>query len=146
MDQWNWLINQGIAVVVLAFIGVVVWRVLIGSAKTGYQGMLVKWAQGLSDRMGKHAEEQTDFGKQRAKEHRKELDALMLLVESQAPPVGAAFIAAKAVHKTAADIEQLRQSLLVSMKICRLVATQFPEVEQAIDGHCDEIEKIIGEA
>lgn len=146
MDQWQWLINQGIAVVVVAFIGLVLWRVLVGSAKTGYQGLLIKWANNLSDRMKDHAAEQTDFGKIRAREHRKELEALMLLVESQAPPVGAAFIAAKAVHKTAVDVEQLRSAVLESMKMCRLIATQFPEVEQAIDKHCDEIERIIGEA
>ena len=146
MSEWNWLINNGIAVVVLVFVGAILWRVLVGTEKTGYQGMLVKWAQGLSGRLTEHAKEAATNAKREAKEHSLQITALQLLVESQDPPVGAAFLSAKAVHKTASDVQQLRQALREFMGACRLIATQFPAVEQAIDGHCDEIERIIGEA
>ena len=142
--EWQWVINQGIAVAVVVFVGFVLWRVLVGTEKTGYQGMLIKWAQGLSVRLSEHADEAADRGKQEQKEHATALTALHLLVESQSPPVGAAFIAAKAVHKTAADVEQLRKALHEFMGACRLIATQFPVVEAEINTHCDEIEKAIG--
>ena len=144
MDQWQWLVNQGIAVAVVAFVGFILWRVLVGTEKTGYQGMLVKWAQGLSTRLTTHAAEATALGKQEQKEHALQITALQLLVESQDPPVGAAFLSAKAVHKTAADVVQLRKALHEFMKACRLIATQFPVVEVEINRHCDEIERAIG--
>ena len=147
MSEWNWLINNGIAVVVLVFIGFILWRVLVGTEKTGYQGVLVKWAQGLSDRVSEHAREVTATGKQEAKEHALQITALQLLVEAQDPPVGAAFLSAKAVHKTASDVQELRKIMREFMQATRLIATQFPEVEQAIGGHCDEIERMTtGEA
>ena len=145
MEQWKWLINQSIAVAVLVFVGIVLWRVLIGTEKTGYQGMLVQWAQGLSGRLKNHADESMKLGRQREREHKLEITALQLLVEAQDPPVGAAFLSARAVHKTAAEVQQLRQSLREFMKATRLIATQFPEVQEGVAGHCDEIERIIGE-
>ena len=141
--EWNWVLNQSVAIAVLVFVGLVAWRVLVGTAKTGYQGLLIKWAQGLSDRMSAHADEQTKLGKIREKEHLAEISALQLLVEAQDPPVGAAFLSAKAVHKTAKEVSQLQASMIKFMKAFRLIASQFPDVEQAINEHCDEIERIM---
>ena len=146
MAEWQWLVNNGIALIVLFFIGLILWRVLVGTEKTGYQGVLIKWAQNLSNRVVDHATEATAFGRQREKEHKLEITALNLLVEAQGPPVGAAFLSARAVHHTAAEVVQLRRALLEFMRACRLIATQFPNVEAAIDGHCNEIERIIGES
>ena len=145
MAEWQWLVNNGIALVVLVFVGLVLWRVLVGSEKTGYQGVFIKWAQSLSKRVADHTTTIEELGEQRVKEHKLEITALNLLVEAQDPPVGAAFLSARAVHHTAAEVVQLRRALLEFMQACRLIATQFPDVEVAIDGHCDEIERIIGE-
>ena len=41
MDDWKWLFNQGISIVVLGFVGIVLWWVLICTKKTGYQGVLI---------------------------------------------------------------------------------------------------------
>ena len=143
--EWQWIVNNGIAVVVLGFIGVVLWRVLVGTEKTGYQGVLVLWAQNLSKKVTEHAKEATATGKREEKEHALQITALNLLVESQDPPVGAAFMSARSVHHTATEVVQLRRALLEFMGACRLIASQFPEVEAAINGHCDAIERIIGE-
>ena len=145
MAEWQWLVNNGIALVVLLFVGFVAWRVLVGTEKTGYQGLLVQWAQNLSKRVVDHAKEATSFGAQREKEHKLEITALQLLVEAQDPPVGAAFLSARAVHHTAAEVFQLRRALLEFMRMARLIAAQFPDVQEAIDEHCNEIERIIGE-
>jgi hypothetical protein len=73
------------------------------------------------------------------------------LVESQSTPIGAAFVAAKAVHETAANVEHLitgMKSAKAAMKevtlMCRLVAKKLPDLEADIDKHCAEIERIIG--
>ena len=143
--EWQWIVNNGLAVGALVFVGLILWRVLVGTEKTGYQGLLIRWAQGVTNRMGEHFLEQQEFGRQRAKEHKLEITALNLLVEAQDPPVGAAFLSARAVHHTATEVVQLRRALLEFMGACRLIASQFPEVEAAINGHCDAIERIIGE-
>ena len=143
-SEWQWLFNNGIAIAVLAFVGFVLWRVLVGTEKTGYQGVLIKWGQGLSKRLSDHATEATNFGRLREKEHKLEINALNLLVESQDQPVGAAFLSAKAVHRTASEVVQLRRALIEFMGACRLIASQFPDVKTAIDAHCDEIERLIG--
>ena len=143
-SEWQWLLNNGIAIAVLVFVGFVMWRVLVGTEKTGYQGVLVKWAQTLSKRVLDHATEATELGRQREKEHKLEITALNLLVEAQDPPVGAAFMSARAVHHTEAEVVQLRRALMEFMGACRLIASQFPDVKTAIDAHCDEIERLIG--
>jgi len=145
MSEWQWIVNNGLAVAVVVFVGLVLWRVLVGSEKTGYQGILIRWAQGITDRMGVHFTEQMEHGKVQDAQHAITLSALHLLVESQNPPVGAAFLSAKAVHKTAHEVEQMRKALHEFMKACRLIASQFPDVEQAVIGHCDAIEQIVGE-
>ena len=144
--EWQWVINQGMAVALVVFIGFVLWRVLVGTEKTGYQGLLIKWASGLANSMGQHFIDEKERGKEQSVQHCATMSALHLLVESQDTPVGAAFIAAKAVHKTAENVVQLRAAMLQATKMCRLVAAKFPELEQDIDRHCDEIERIIGEA
>lgn len=146
MEQYQWLANQGIAIVVVAFTGFILYRVLVGSKATGYQGLLIRWANGLHANLEAHARESHDeFGKASV-QHVSQIDALQLLVESQSPPIGAAFIAAKAVHRTAENVEQFRAASVKQIAIMRLLATQFPDVEKQIDQHCDEIERIIGEA
>ena len=143
--------NNGLAVAVVVFIGVLLWRVLVGSKATGYQGILIRWANGLAQDVQKHALEVTsEFGKASV-QHKTGIEALQLLVESQAPPIGAAFIAAKAVHATAENVEQLitgMQSAKAAMRevtqMCRLVARKLPDLEADIDKHCAEIERIIG--
>ena len=146
MHDYQWILNNGIAVAIVCFTGFVLWRVLVGSKATGYQGILIRWANGLAQDVHAHATEATaEFGK--AKQERStQVSALQLLVESQTPPIGAAFIAAKAVHATAENVVQLRAACLQATKMCRAVATRFPELEADIDRHCDEIERIIGEA
>jgi hypothetical protein len=153
MGDYQWLFNNGIAVAIVAFVGFVLWRVLVGSKSTGYQGILIRWANNLAQNVHDHSVEATsEFGKAR-QERSTQVSALQLLVESQSPPIGAAFIAAKAVHHTAENVEQLvagmhsaKAAMRELTKMCRLVAARFPEDEQAIDRHCDEIERIIGEA
>ena len=115
VSEWQWVVNQGVSFAVLAFVGLLLWRVLVGSKGNGYQGLLIKWANGMSDRMLKHAEEQTEFGSAVKAEHKVIDDALTLLVESERPPIGAAFMAASAVHKTAADVAALRHAALQCM-------------------------------
>ena len=150
-SEYQWLLNNGLAVVVVVFLGFLLWRVLVGSKATGYQGILIHWANNLSRDITTHATEATsEFGRA-TKDRKVGIDALQLLVESQAPPIGAAFIAAKAVHETAANVEQLitgLQSAKAAMRevtqMCRLVAKKLPDLETDIDRHCEEIERIIG--
>ena len=153
MHDYQWILNNGIAVAIVCFTGFVLWRVLVGSKATGYQGMLIRWANNLANEVHAHSTEATsEFGKAKS-ERGTQSNALQLLVESQAPPIGAAFIAAKAVHRTADNVEILvaglhsaKAAMRELVKMCRLVATRFPELEADIDRHCDEIERIIGEA
>jgi hypothetical protein len=151
MSEYQWLLNNGLAVAVVVFIGFVLWRVLVGSKATGYQGILIRWANNLSRDITTHATEATsEFGKAKT-ERTVQIEDLQLLVENQSPPIGAAFIAARTVHETAANVEQLiigMQSAKAAMrevtKMCRLVAKQLPDLETDIDRHCAEIERIIG--
>ena len=144
--EYQWLLNNGIAVAIVVFVGFVLWRVLVGSKNTGYQGILIRWANNLARNVHDHSTEATsEFGKAKA-ERSTQISALQLLVESQAPPIGAAFLSAKAVHATAQNVEQQMAVMREATKVCRLVARQFPDVEAAIDKHCDEIERIIGNA
>jgi hypothetical protein len=153
MQDYQWLLNNGIAVAIVAFVGFILWRVLVGSKSTGYQGILIRWANNLAQNVHDHSIEATsEFGKARAQRDT-QVSALQLLIESQSPPIGAAFIAARAVHHTAENVDRLvagmhsdRAAMRELVKMCRLVAARFPEDEQAIDRHCDEIERIIGEA
>ena len=146
MQDYQWLLNNGIAVAIVVFVGFILWRVLVGSKATGYQGILIRWANNLSRTITAHSMEATsEFGKAKT-ERSTQIDALQLLVESQAPPIGAAFLSAKAVHATAENVEQQMAVMREATKVCRLVAKQFPEVEADIDKHCDEIERIMGEA
>ena len=146
MQDYQWLFNNGIAVAIVAFVGFVLWRVLVGSKATGYQGILIRWANNLAQEANKHQKEVTAEFLNAKKERATQDMALHLLVESQSAPIGAAFIAAKAVHLTAAGMDQQMAVIREATKVCRLVAAKFPELEQAIDRHCDEIERIIGEA
>jgi uncharacterized membrane-anchored protein YhcB (DUF1043 family) len=153
MSEYQWLLNNGIAVVVLLFVGVVLWRVLIGTAKNGYQGVLVKWASSLSEKIeiqgqaqDAHHQKTTELGEVSRQEYKALDNAISLLVESQDPPVGAAFIAAKAVHSTAENVEGLRRAVKKAVAICRVIATQYPDVKDEIIRHCDEIERIIAES
>jgi hypothetical protein len=152
MSEYQWLLNNGLAVAVVVFIGFLLWRVLVGTKATGYQGMLIRWANALSQDIKKHSAEATsEFAKGRT-ERTTQIEALQLLVESQAPPIGAAFIAAKAVHETAANVEHLitgMKSAKAAMRevtlMCRLVAKQLPDLQADINKHCVEIERIIDE-
>jgi hypothetical protein len=151
MSEYQWLMNNGLAVGVVVFICFLLWRVLVGTKATGYQGILIRWANGVAQDIRKHSAEATsEFAKGRT-ERTTQIEALQLLVESQAPPIGAAFIAAKAVHETASNVEHLitgMKSAKAAMKevtlMCRLVARKLPDLEADIDRHCDEIERIIG--
>jgi hypothetical protein len=151
MSEYQWLLNNGLAVAVIVFVGFLLWRVLVGSKATGYQGILIRWANGLAQDVQKHATEATGEFAKAAVQHKTGIEALQLLVESQSPPIGAAFIAARTVHETASNVEQLitgMQSAKAAMRevtqMCRLVAKQLPDLEEAIDKHCAEIERIIG--
>ena len=151
MSEYQWLLNNGLAVVVIVFAGLLLWRVLVGTKATGYQGLLIRWAAGLSKDIKTHSVEATsEFGKATA-QRSTQIEALTLLVESQSTPIGAAFIAAKAVHTTAENVEHLimgMKSAKAAMKevtlMCRLVAKKLPDLEADIDRHCAEIERIIG--
>ena len=151
MSEYQWLLNNGLAVAVVVFIGFLLWRVLVGTKATGYQGMLIRWANALSQDIKKHSAEATDeFAKGRS-ERTIQVEALTLLVESQKPPIGAAFVAATAVHETAKNVEHLvkgvasaKAAMREITQMCRLVAKKLPDLEEAIDKHCAEIERIIG--
>ena len=151
MSEYQWLLNNGLAVAVIVFVGLLMWRVLVGSKATGYQGLLIRWVNSLSQDIKAHSAEATsEFAKGRT-ERTIQVEALQLLVESQAPPIGAAFIAAKAVHTTAENVERLitgMESAKAAMRevtlMCRLVAKKLPDLEADIDRHCAEIERIIG--
>jgi hypothetical protein len=152
MNEYQWLLNNGLAVAVIVFVGFLLWRVLVGSKASGYQGLLIRWANGLSQDIKKHSAEATNEFAKGTMERTTQIEALQLLVESQAPPIGAAFIAAKAVHETASNVEHLitgMKSAKAAMKevtlMCRLVAKKLPDLEADIDRHCAEIERIIGD-
>jgi hypothetical protein len=125
------------------FIGVLLWKVLVGSRSSGYQGLLIKWANNLSRNISIHSKETT-------KDHDAQTNALQLLVESQNPPIGAAFIAAKAVHTTADNVDLLlkkvhsaQEAMMEITKMCRLIAVNFPKEQIDIEKHCDEIERMM---
>ena len=152
MSEYQWLLSNGLAVAVIVFVGFLLWRVLVGSKATGYQGILIRWANGLAQDGQKHSIEATGEFAKATKDRRTGIDALQLLVESQSPPIGAAFIAAKAVHETAENVGHLitgmrsaRAAMREVTQMCRLVAKKLPDLEADIDRHCAEIERIIGE-
>jgi hypothetical protein len=150
-NDYQWMLNNGIAVVVMGFFMFVIWRVLVGTKSTGYQGLLIKWANNLSRNITTHAKEATQEFDRATTERGAQISALQLLVESQNPPIGAAFIAAKAVHTTADNVDLLlkevhsaKAAMMEITKMCRLVATNFPKEQMDIEKHCNEIERIVG--
>ena len=145
MGDWQWVINNGVAFAVLVFVGVILYRVLVGSKKTGYRGLLVQWADNLSKRIMTHDVAQTEFARKSQEHAAEQDDALRILVEAGEPPKGAAYIAAQAVYATAADVDRLKRAGVKASKVLRLLASKMPEHSDAITSHCDEIERIIGD-
>ena len=140
----------GIPMLILAAIGIAIWRIIVflgrkifGDERYDKPGLIEKWINDLAIRLRKHESEQTQLGFESKTKQNSMSSALQLLVESDSPPVGAAFIAAKAVHTTAKEIVKLKKSFFHATMICRIIATKFPEIEDEIKKHCDEIEKII---
>jgi len=150
MSDYQWLINNGFAVAIVAFTGFVLYRVLVGSKATGYQGLLIRWANGLSNEIHSHTTEaKSEFDKSTA-QHAVQVSALQLLVEANAPPIGAAFIAARTVHETAANVERLitdltsaKAAMVEITKLSRKVAHKMPDLEADIDQHCEAIERLL---
>ena len=144
IELLTWAGNLGVAFVVIAFMGLVGWRIMFGT-KTK-PGLLEKaaseWSahileeKQLTQRVKKHDVESRERDVQTS-------DALHILVQSNEPPIGTAYVAAQAVYKTALQVEQVQSGMLQSVKICRLLAKNFPDVEAEIDKHCDEIERIL---
>jgi hypothetical protein len=76
MSEYQWLLNNGLAVVVVVFLGVLLWRVLVGSKATGYQGILIRWANGLAQDVHKHATEATGEFAKASVQHKTGIEAL----------------------------------------------------------------------
>jgi len=145
-SDYQWIVNQGVMFAILVFLGFIAWRALLGHEKTGKKGLLEKWADASLSRLNNHIAEQTEFGERAAQRGQLQDDALRVLVDSQAPPGGSAYVAAKAVYETAENVEQLRAACHQATKICRLMARQYPQIEAAIVSHCEEIERLVKQA
>jgi hypothetical protein len=145
LDEYQWIVNQGVMFVILVFIGYISLRVLLGHEKTGKKGLLERWSDGMIDRFSTHFKEQTTLGDESKTRDGAEAESLRILVASGEPPKGAAYVAAQAVYRTAVNVEQMQQGMLQSVKICRIIARQYPDMQAEIVTHCDEIERLIHE-
>ena len=140
----------GVPMLILAAVGIALWRITVflgrkffGDERKGTPGLVDNWITDLATRLKRHEDEQTKFGAEVRTTHSAMDTALQLLVESESPPIGAAFVAAKTVHQTAVEVARLRGAAMVATKICRVIAQKFPDIEAEIDEHCAEIERII---
>jgi hypothetical protein len=80
MNEYQWLLNNGLAVAVIVFVGFLLWRVLVGSKASGYQGLLIRWANGLSQDIKKHSAEATsEFAKGRTERTKAAMKAVTLM-------------------------------------------------------------------
>jgi hypothetical protein len=112
MLDWPTIINFGLPTVLLAVIGIALWRVIVfagrklfGDERKGSPGLIDTWLANLAARMQEHEKEQRDIG-DRAAAHAKVSDeALRVLIDRDEPPVGAAYVASQAIYKTAANVE-----------------------------------------
>ena len=113
-DVIGYLLASATGAVLLLVTGAIVWRIMFGS-KTDI-GLLETY----ENRRKKHEREQTVMDKD-ARQHTREAEdaahaaaqQLHVLMESEKPPEGAAFIAQELVSATAKDVEEMKQTLAV---------------------------------
>ena len=113
-DVIGYLLASATGAVLLLVTGAIVWRIMFGS-KTDI-GLLETY----ENRRLKHEGEQAAMNKDARQDAREAGDAahaaakqLHVLVESEKPPEGAAFIAQELVAGTAKDVEEMKQILSV---------------------------------
>lgn len=143
-DTWQWALNQGLSVFLVLISAAGLWRFLLGTkTKPGY---LDRRADADLAERRVHMAEQTELGKIAGVSHSAEAESLRILVASGEPPQGAAFLAAAAVYKTAADVERFKLGMAQSVKIFRRLAAEFPAATADLNKLCDEMETRIGQA
>lgn len=133
----RWAASVGTAGMVLAFIAIVTWRILFGTAKSA--GLLDRW----EERRNKHELEQTaqvQDDRTAVIKAAERAASLLVLTNAQEPPEGAAWIAQEQVAITAEKVDQIYFGMIQFTKALRLIGTQFPDVNAGISGYCDEIE------
>lgn len=167
--DWSIWVQLGVPMVILVAIGIAVWRAarfvgvrLFGDGKE--KGYIDRWFQGeqkwrgaLTERLeqqqhlcDKHAQcltslDQTLRDSQLiSKDGNALLAALVALHED---PGGSVHDAMELIKSNSVDLEKMKLAATRACEMCRTIAhAEFPSSAAQVSQHCDEIERIIGEA
>ena len=169
--DWALWFQLGVPMVILAAIGMAIWRTavfmgkrLFGDGTKDNRGYVDRWFAGeqkwrnaLTERLeqqqelcDKHADclkllDQTlQNGQQIAQNGNALLAALVALHED---PGGSVHDAMEIIHETNVDMAKMKRAASRACEMCRVIANaEFPNSAAKVSEHCDEIERIIGEA
>ena len=144
LETLQWALGQGLAIFLILVTVAGAWRFLMGTkTRPGY---LDRKAEEQSAARALHYSDVTRLGAESKVRDEMEAESLRILVASGEPPQGAAFLAAAAVYKTAAEVERFKIGMLQSVKIFRRLAAEFPAAVEDLNRLCDEMERKIGDA
>jgi hypothetical protein len=169
--DWTIWIQLGVPMVILVAIGIAIWRTaqfmgrrLFGDGTKDNRGYVDRWFAGeqkwrnaLTERLeqqqelcDKHAAclESLDKTLQTGQEIARNGNALLAaLVALHEDPGGSVHDAMDIIHATSADMGKMKRAANRACEMCRTIAkAEFPNSAAKVSEHCDEIERIIGEA